>query len=225
MGCASSTPYVPIVISLDGNIGAGKSTLIAALQMAAPELTVLQEPVGDWLTLKNEAGESLLSLFYKDTSRWAYTFQNCAILTRLLATQQALEAYKPQPGKYPIFITERSVLTDRYVFAEMMRKEGKMSSLEWDLYMKWFDAYATKIPIKGIIHITTSPTISKDRIVQRGRLGEESISVEYLTNLDQQHKEWIQSTPLPTLSLSTETDLETNINNIRTFCKQFYEKN
>jgi len=91
--------------------------------------------------------------------------------------------------------------------------------------MKWFNAFATKIPVKGIIHITTSPTLSKERIVQRGRLGEESISVEYLINLDQQHKEWIQSTPLPTLSLSTEIDLETNVNKIRTFCKQFHDKN
>ena len=222
MGCTPSTPVSPILISLDGNIGAGKSTLLTAIKLAAPELTVLQEPVGDWLTLKNEEGESLLSLFYKDTPRWAYTFQNCAILTRLIATQEALKAYKPQVGKPPILITERSVLTDRYVFAEMMVEDGKMSKLEWDLYMKWFDAFAKKVPVKGIIHITTDPTQSKKRIVNRGRLGEESISLEYLSKLDQQHNKWMSTTTLPTLSLSTETSLEENVELIRNFCYRFY---
>jgi len=218
MGCASSIVHPPILISLDGNIGAGKSTLLTALKLAAPELTVLQEPVGDWLTLKNEDGESLLSLFYKDTPRWAYTFQNCAILTRLIATQEAIRTHPP--GKRPIIITERSVLTDRYVFAEMMLEEGKMSQLEWDLYMKWFDAFASKVPVKGIIHITTDPTQSKNRIVHRGRLGEESISLDYLTKLDQQHKKWISTTTLPTLSVSTDTSLEEMVTQIRSFCKQ-----
>jgi deoxyadenosine/deoxycytidine kinase len=217
MGCATSRPCPPLLISLDGNIGAGKSTLLTAIKLAAPELTVLQEPVGDWLTLKNEAGESLLSLFYKDTPRWAYTFQNCAILTRLIATRDAMA----RTDTNRIMITERSVLTDRYVFAEMMVEEGKMSKLEWDLYMKWFDAFAKDSPIHGIIHITTDPTCSKERIVRRGRSGEDSISLEYLTKLDQQHKKWISTTSLPTLSLSTEDSLELNVEKIRTFCKQF----
>jgi len=217
MGCATSRFRPPLLISLDGNIGAGKSTLLTAIKLAAPELTVLQEPVGDWLTLKNEAGESLLSLFYKDTPRWAYTFQNCAILTRLIATRDAMA----RTDTNRIMITERSVLTDRYVFAEMMLEEGKMSKLEWDLYMKWFDAFAKDIPIKGMIHITTDPAQSKQRIVRRGRLGEDSISLEYLTKLDQQHKKWISTTTLPTLSLSTEDSLELNVEKIRTFCKQF----
>ena len=222
MGCTTSTPRSPILISLDGNIGAGKSTLIAALKLVASELTVLQEPVGDWLTLKNEEGESLLSLFYKDTPRWAYTFQNCAILTRLIATTTAIEEYKPVPGKCPVLITERSVLTDRHVFAETMLEEGKMNKLEWDLYMKWFDAFAKKVPVKGLIYITTSPTLSKERIIRRGRLGEESISLEYLERLDQQHKKWIRTTSLPTLSLNAEDSLEINVDKIRIFCRQFY---
>lgn len=216
MGSASSTPITPILISLDGSIGAGKSTFLAKLQTAAPEFTVLQEPVGDWTSLQTEAGESLLSLFYKDTPRWAYTFQNCAILTRLIATKEALTS-----ATRPIIITERSVLTDRYVFAEMMLEEGKMNKLEWDLYMKWFNAFAKDIPVKGIVYLTTDPTCSKERIIQRGRTGEESISLDYLTRLDQQHKKWISTTPLPTLSVSTEDPLEDTIAKIRTFCRQF----
>ena len=59
----------PILITLDGNIGAGKSTLLDAIKKQLPHVTVIPEPVGEWLQMKNEHGESLLSLFYKDTRR------------------------------------------------------------------------------------------------------------------------------------------------------------
>ncbi len=66
----------PIVISLDGNIGAGKSTLLAACRAAGLEgVDWVEEPVAEWLTLKNAEGKSLLALFYEDKRRWAYSFQ------------------------------------------------------------------------------------------------------------------------------------------------------
>jgi deoxyadenosine/deoxycytidine kinase len=74
---ASTTPNVipaPIVISLDGNIGAGKTTLLKACE-GIEGCTIVHEPVASWLQMKNEHGESLLELFYKDKRRWGYTFQ------------------------------------------------------------------------------------------------------------------------------------------------------
>jgi deoxyadenosine/deoxycytidine kinase len=194
----------PILISLDGNIGAGKSTLLEALKTQVPEITVVQEPVADWVTLKNQSGQNLLELFYQDTSRWCYTFQNCALLTRLLDTERILREWKPADGKLPVVITERSVMTDRYVFAEMLHREGKMDDLEWALYLKWFDHYAANLPVRGIIHLTTSAKTSKDRIATRGRSGEEKIPMEYLESLHDQHDRWIAEAHLPVLNVSTE---------------------
>lgn len=209
----------PILISLDGNIGAGKSTLLEALTTLLPEITVVQEPVSDWVNLKNEKGENLLELFYRDTSRWCYTFQNCAILTRLQHTNEILKNWVPQEGKLPIVITERSVLTDRYVFAEMLHREGKMDELEWSLYMKWFNYYAANLPVKGMIHLTTSAETSKERIHTRGRSGEEKIPMEYLHQLDDQHKHWVATSHLPVLEISTEpgVSVQENVEKIRTW--------
>lgn len=204
----------PIFISLDGNIGAGKSTLLEAIRQRMPSVTVIPEPVADWLTLKNAEGESLLSLFYKDTRRWAYTFQNCAILTRMLETQKILNTWKSEEGKLPVIITERSVLTDRYVFAEMLHKQGKMDDLEWSLYLKWYDNYAATLPIKGIIHLTTSALVSRERIGIRGRAGEESIPIEYLNDLEAQHIAWRENSPLPSLQISTHGDLNATLESI-----------
>jgi deoxyadenosine/deoxycytidine kinase len=200
----------PIIITLDGNIGAGKSTLLEALR-AVPNVTVIPEPVGDWMQMKNKDGESLLSLFYKDTSRWCYTFQNCALLTRLLETQKVLKQWTPAQG---ILITERSVLTDRYVFAEMLHKQGKLDDLEWNLYLKWYNNFAADAPIRGIIHLTTDAKTSQERIEKRGRSGEEYIPLSYLADLEEQHRMWIRSTELPTLQVTTE-DMEAAVHKIK----------
>jgi deoxyadenosine/deoxycytidine kinase len=197
----------PIVISLDGNIGAGKSTLLAAIRDRLPHVTVVPEPVDTWTSLIDDAtGKSLLELFYEDKRRWAYTFQNCAILTRLKTMKDALAAAKPGD----ILVTERSVLTDRHVFAEMLKASGDISSLEWTLYMKWFDTFAADLPIRGIIQVTTSPSTSAERIVRRGRHGEEHIPLDYLQALEAQHEHWLATTDLPVLRISTEDGVRTD---------------
>lgn len=200
----SASHTQPILITLDGNIGAGKSTLLKAIHERFPHLTVIQEPVGEWLTMKSSSGESLLELFYKDTPRWAYTFQNCAILTRLIDTLRILKEWRPTEGKLPVIITERSVLTDRYVFADMLYSQGKMDLLEWNLYLKWYNSFAADLPIRGIIHLATSVSTSADRIKIRGREGESGIPTDYLAALETQHAKWIAESELPTLSIDTE---------------------
>lgn len=191
----------PIIISLDGNIGAGKSTLLDAISKKISYISVVPEPVGDWLNMKNEKGESLLSLFYKDTSRWCYTFQNCALLTRLMETHRIIKQWD---GIRPIILTERSIMTDRYVFADMLHRQGKMDDLEWELYLKWFDYFAKDAPVKGVVHLATSASTSKDRIGVRARKGEEDIPLQYLKDLDEQHTKWIQESHLPTLEITTD---------------------
>lgn len=213
----------PIIITLEGNIGAGKSTLLEAIGKQLPFVSVIQEPVGTWLSMKNEKDESLLSLFYKDKERWAYTFQNCALLTRLLETQKLLDAYKTGAIQTPIIITERSILTDRHVFAKMMYTQGKMDKLEWDLYLRWFDAFASKVPVRGIIYLSTNATTSKERIVCRNRNGEESIPLTYLEDLDHAHQSWICASHIPTIRVNTEpgTNVSEIIQQISEWLQQF----
>lgn len=172
-----------------------------------PDVEFVEEPVGAWMTLKNAEGKSLLELFYADKRRWAYTFQNCAILTRLRAIRGALASTKKR-----VIVTERSVLTDRYVFAEMLRASGDIDELEWQLYLQWFDTFAADLPLRGVIYLTTGVGTSAGRIVKRGRHGEEHIPLDYLSALDDQHQRWIAGTPLPVLRLSTEVGVPVSEN-------------
>lgn len=192
----------PIIISLDGNIGAGKSTLLEEIRKACPDYECVVEPVGEWTGLQNSDGKSLLQMFYEDKKRWAYTFQNCAILTRIKALREAI-----RDSKKRIIITERSVLTDRYVFAEMLRDSGDLNGLEWTLYTKWFDEFACDLPLRGIIYITTGVDTSAERICKRARVGEDGIPKEYLSALEQQHEKWVGGTDLPVCRISTDASV------------------
>lgn len=208
----------PIIIGLEGNVGSGKSRLLEILQERMPDIETVQEPVGEWMRLKDASGKSLLELFYEDKSRWAYTFQNCAILTRLRTILSAMRTTTKR-----VILTERSVLTDRYVFAEMLKEDGTLDPMEWELYRTWFDTFAADLPIKGVVYLTTGVGTSAERIVHRGRAGEEHIPLDYLAALDAQHHRWLdradRTDGLAVLRISTEpgVSLEANVAAVRSF--------
>lgn len=211
-----------IIISLDGNIGAGKSTLLAELRKRIHDIHLVDEPVGQWTALKNAEGKNLLELFYQDKKRWSYTFQNCAILTRLKNIKDAVENLDNTVKSPQIIITERSVLTDKHVFAEMLHDSGDIDPLEWELYESWFNIFGRQYPVRGIIYVSTSSSTSKERIHIRNRQGEENIGLDYLDALDAQHKKWIDNTTIPVLTLSTEAgvSLDKNIEEIKVFIEK-----
>ena len=200
----------PIIISLDGNIGGGKSTMLQHMRNTFPEWNFIDEPVDSWMTLKDENGKNLLELFYQDKTRWSYTLQNCAFITRHKKVKDAVEDWKkrcltdPTQAKNNVFITERSVATDRYVFAEMLRDAGDLNPLEWELYLSWYNVFAELNPINAVIEVTTPFGICKDRIAIRGRQGEENIPMTYLEALEQQHRKWLDNTSLPLLKITSD---------------------
>jgi len=212
-GRNSSTPIR--IISLDGNIGVGKTTLLEHIRKRFPSILIVPEPVDTWTQLKDEQGRSLLQLFYEDKRRWAFSFQQAAMLSRALQLQKAVD--QALPGQ--IILTERSVLTDRFVFADMLRTAGDMTSLEWDLYQSWYDAFANKLPVSSILYINTSVDTAYERIKSRARPGEETISKEYLEALDRQHRAWIANTMLLKQEISTEpgTDMEDTMKMLEAF--------
>ena len=217
-----STPNI-IILSLDGNIGSGKTTLLRHIRHELHHVHVVDEPVGQWTTMFDKNGKSLLELFYEDKKRWSYTFQTCALRMRLRNIQEAVAKLDPTVKGPHIILTERSMLTDKHVFAEMLHESGDMNEIEWDLYQEWFQTFGQSYPVHGIIYLSTSPTTSKTRIGIRNRQGEDKIELEYLNALDTQHKKWIDGTNLPVLTLSTEPDqsVQDLLSQIRSFIKTF----
>lgn len=195
-----------MLVSIEGNIGAGKSTLKSHMKDWLPDAVFIDEPVDIWTSLRDEEDKSLLEHFYDDKHRWAYTFQNFALISRL----NLLETTRRRHPDCELFITERSVLTDKHVFAELVHESGYMNAIEWKIYNSYFDRFASSIKVDGIIYVTTSVEVSQDRIISRSRKGEASIDSLYLHSLHDRHMRWLTSTSIPLYSLDTgaKPDLE-----------------
>lgn len=194
---------------IEGNIGAGKSTFLRIMGNYLAAQCVF-EPHQEW---QNVGGENLLDHFYKDTRRWAYTFQSYAFITRV----RAQERDKVLPG-HPIQLSERSVYSDRYCFAKNCYEMGLMSSLEWKLYQEWFawlvEGYTQKPA--GFIYLRTKPEVCYQRLIQRNRSEEVAITLDYLRLLHDKHENWLvhkrdvaeSLQNVPVLILDCDTDFE-----------------
>lgn len=185
-------PEVPrfVLLSIEGNIGSGKSTVLKQLRETYPEWIFVDEPVNEWLALKNGQGESLLEVFYKNKARWSYTFQNAAVLYRYKKLKEAIDSLKVE-GEPRVIVMERSLETDRQIFCSMLHKDGFIDPLEKKLYEDWFIHLSAMLPeVDGYVYINTNPKMSFERVAKRAREGE-SIPFEYLEELDIYHKNWL----------------------------------
>jgi len=216
----------PILISIEGDIGAGKTTLIDKLRKENPTWHFIDEPVGTWQSLKTEDGKNLLELFYENKERYSYTFQNCALLSRALNIKRTIDDWirlcslNPEELQNNVFVTERCLETDFYVFAQMLRDDGLMNLVEWDLYKMWYNYVKQQsYPLSRIVYVSTPPEICHERIHIRGRKGEELIPIEYLKNLDLYQKRWLKGddNQIPVLDYINYGDAQTSTTDVIKF--------
>lgn len=199
------------IYSIDGNIGSGKSTVIQKLKeefkkINNTEIIYLPEPVKIWSSIKDKEGENIIEKFYRDNKKYAFAFQMMAYITRIHQIKNELKAI--QPNKNYIIITERSVHTDKNVFAKMLYTNKDINECEYQIYNKWFDEFINDIPIHKYIYIDTSPTKCLERIGKRARKGEK-IPLEYLQMCKDNHDEWLNQVDHDVLTLNGDVEFET----------------
>lgn len=174
------------VISIEGNIGSGKSTILNILKSKLSDVIFINEPVDEWFKIKDKSNRNMLELFYDDKNKYSFVFQITAYITRL---RKLIEILKDNNDK--IIICERSIYTDKYVFAKMLYQDNFINDIEWNSYNYWFDTFKEISKLDGIIYVNTKPNICFDRIKKRNRNGESNISLDYLNNCHQKHLDWI----------------------------------
>ena len=180
------------IYSCEGNIGAGKTTLLNHLKKLAKscneyKIIVLIEPVDVWSTVCSPDGLNILENFYKDPVKYAFPFQVLAFTTRLTMLKNAIKA---NPD-CEVIICERSLYADGNIFAKMLYDDGMMDHLSYQIYRRMYEDAIEEFPLTGVIYLTISPELCAKRIVQRGRSGEENISLEYLEKCFKYHETWL----------------------------------
>jgi len=180
------------VISIEGNIGSGKSTLLSHLKQSLsaeniPQIIFLQEPVDEWENIKDEQGNTMIQKFYGDQTKYSFSFQMMAYISRLALLKKSIEE-----NPDAIVITERSLFTDKFVFAKMLYDSKKMESVEYQIYLRWFDNFVNDFPINCTIYVKTDPEMCHTRIARRSRNGESTISLDYLNDCHKYHESMMQ---------------------------------
>ena len=185
------------IVSIEGNIGSGKSTLLANLREKYnnnEEIIFLKEPVDEWEKIKDENGITMLEKFYSNPEKYSFPFQMMAYVSRLKVLRDALKHIKSfnSPDKKFIIITERSLYTDKMVFAKMLADSGKIEFINYQIYLNWFDTFSEEFPVHKVIYVKTLPENCHYRIMKRSRDGESNISLEYLTNCSNYHDNMLE---------------------------------
>lgn len=182
----------PMIISVEGNIGSGKSTLLRYLSEQTNisdtrKWVFLQEPVDEWSTICDKDGVTMLEKFYNNQSKYAFSFQIMAYISRLAILKKAVDE-----NPDAVIVTERSLFTDRYVFAKMLYDAGNIEEVNYLIYMRWFDTFVTEYPISCYIYVKTKPSICHNRVNKRSRDGEDSISIDYLSSCHEYHEKMMK---------------------------------
>ncbi|KFO30158.1 Deoxyguanosine kinase, mitochondrial [Fukomys damarensis] len=193
----------PRRLSIEGNIAVGKSTFVKLLMKTYPEWHVATEPVATWQniqaagTQKGQTTQSLgnlLDMMYQEPARWSYTFQTCSFMSRLKVQLEPFPE-KLLQSKNPVQIFERSVYSDRYIFAKNLFENGSLSDIEWHIYQDWhsflLQEFASQLSLHGFIYLQATPQICLKRLDQRARKEEKGIELAYLEQLHGQHEAWL----------------------------------
>lgn len=159
-------------IVFDGNIGCGKSKLInTIISNKSIDLPISNEPLHDW--------EKWLELFYSDMKKNAFGFQMRVLKSHL----------DKKPIQQGLF--ERSPLSCQKVFGMLLYEDNMMSELEWNLTNEFNEDYGWLPDI--VVYLKCPPTICHERICNRNRHGEETISIDYLQKVHEKYEKLYNS--------------------------------
>ena len=178
------------IITIEGNIGSGKSTLLEILSKkydSDNRIIFLKEPVDEWEKIRDSNGLSMLQKFYEDQKKYSFSFQMMAYITRLALMKRANE----DNLEASIFVTERSLYTDKHVFAKMLHDMNNIEDVNYQIYTTWFDTFARDYQVESVIYVKTDPDICYKRIKERSRTGEDEIPLDYLTKCHTYHETMI----------------------------------
>jgi len=183
----SSHDTMPLLVSIEGNIGSGKSTALTELERRG--YTVVREPIDQW--------SSTLKLFYEDPAKYSFLLQ-ARILTELVRAREAVLRNSLIRHKNNVIFFERSQKGAK-VFVEVAVMNGTMNDAEKETYYRLEETMleSREYIEKSQVHILidTPPKICCSRTVQRNRGAEQTgplmstneQKLEYLKHLHRTH--------------------------------------
>jgi len=163
-------------VTVAGNIGAGKTTLASTLAKHF-----------SWHPLYESAdGNPYLSNFYHDMERWAFHSQIFFLIQKVKVSHN-LSKYDNS------VIVDRTFYEDGEIFAKNLYEIGKINDTDYGTYMDLYNLLTDVLPKPDLmIYMQADVDFLYNRITERSRNYEVSISKEYLAQLNKYYEDWIQ---------------------------------
>ena len=166
-------------IGVAGNIGCGKTTLT----------TMLADHYGWIPKFESVTYNPYLEDYYKDIKRWSYNLETYFLAQRFRDTLEIANSKE-------VIIQDRTILEGVFIFVANNRDLGNLSQRDYDTYMQLFDLMMSMVKLPDLlIYIRSSIPRLVSQIQKRGRDYEQSISLEYLTGLNNRYESWIANYP------------------------------
>ncbi|MGV0923688.1 deoxynucleoside kinase [Empedobacter tilapiae] len=164
-------------IAIAGNIGAGKTTL-----------TNLLAKQYNWTAqFEDVEMNPYLDDFYNDMEKWAFNLQIYFLGSRFNQVKEIRESGKD-------IIQDRTIYEDAHIFASNLNDMGLLSTRDYNNYLRVFNLMTSFVEAPDLlIYLKASIPTLVAQIQKRGRDYENSISIDYLSRLNEKYDKWISN--------------------------------
>lgn len=172
-------------IAIEGNIGAGKTTLAGSLARHFDARLVLE----------GFAENTFLPLFYRDQERYAFPLELSFLADRYRQLSEELA---------PVDLFQQMVVSDYLLIKSRLFAKTTLNPDEYHLFVKLYDIIQLQLPQPDLLIYLSAPVpVLQQRIQKRGRSYELDIQDEYLERVQQTYDSWLQTTPLKIIFVDT----------------------
>jgi deoxyguanosine kinase len=198
-------------ITIEGNIGVGKTTLS----------TKLAKTLNAQLILESFAENAFLPKFYKEPEKYAFPLEMSFLSERFIQLKKILNTRD---------MFQENIISDYLFIKCKLFAKVNLPADEYNLFSTFFDIIAPKLPEPELIIFLYAP-ISKlqQNIKSRAREYEQNIPDNYLENIQEGYKNFIKSQSIPTLMIdSSKTDFlnnEQHFNKLLEYLQQDFSNN
>ena len=164
-------------IAIAGNIGAGKTSLTKQLSKSLKYKPYYEDVIAN----------PYLDDFYNHMERWSFNLQIYFLNSRF---KQLVTI----DDKKENVIQDRTIYEDAFIFAPNLNAMGLMTQRDYDNYLALFDTMLNLVkPPDLLVYLQSSIPSLVNKIHKRGRDYEKTISIEYLSRLNERYEAWISN--------------------------------
>lgn len=162
-------------IAIEGNIGAGKTSLAGKLA----------EDFGGQIVLERFADNPFLPQFYKDPQRYAFSLEMSFLADRYQQLSDDLLQVNPQTD---------FVVADYHIIKSLIFSKVTLGEDEYTLYKKLFDIMYGEMRRPGLyVYLYQTTETLLEHIKLRGRSYEQEIEADYLDKINQGYLDYIKT--------------------------------